>query len=71
MSAYALMVDGKVDCMIDTDNPEPWLQAARMVARALGEPAVEVTAVPAPGVRVEVDTVIHFNAQQIVKEDAA
>ena len=71
MSAYALMVVGKVDCMIDTDNPEPWVQAARMVARAVGEPAVEVIAVPKAGEQVDVNPMHHFNAQQIVKEDAA
>lgn len=69
MTVYQLLADGNLDCAIDVHDPQPWVEASRLMHLALQGRPVEVTAVPTPGLDVCVD-LVPFDWVKTVTADA-
>lgn len=70
MSVYAITVNGVVDHFTELDDAQAWTAAVCLVEDALaGGHAGTVEAVPRPGLTVDCNPLIWFNAQTVVDDD--
>ena len=69
MTVWQITVDGIHDHLTDLSDPQPWLDAARQVERALAGRERHVEATAQPGLTCDVNPMVIFTGQQIAKED--
>ena len=68
MTVWQITVDGIHDHLTDLDDPQPWVDAARKVERALAGRERHVEATAQPGLTCDVNPMVIFQGQQIAKE---
>ena len=63
MTVYSLEVDGRPELLVDVADPEPWVDALGRVEGALSGRRVHIEAVARPGLTVDCNPQVWFNAQ--------
>ena len=71
MTVWQITVDGIHDHLTDLDDPQPWVDAARQVERALAGRERHVEATAQPGLTCAVNPMVIFQGQQMAKEGRA